>query len=205
MLLAVINWVLTVTQGLGYAGITILMTIESSVLPLPSELVIPPAAWLASEGQLNVFLIIGFGALGSVLGASINYLISMWLGRLVIYELSDHRIAHFVHIDRQKVERAEKFFLKDANYSTFIGRLIPVIRHLISIPAGFSQMPFSRFVIFTALGSTLWISILAALGYFAGANQVLLQKYYQEITWVLAIIGIIWIYLTFIRKRQKNK
>jgi membrane protein DedA with SNARE-associated domain len=205
MLLAVIHWVLTVTQGLGYAGITILMAIESSFLPLPSELVIPPAAWLASEGQLNIFLVVGFGTLGSIIGASINYLISMWLGRLVIYELSDHRIAHFVHIDRQKVERAEKFFLRDANYSTFISRLIPVVRHLISIPAGFSKMPFGSFVLFTALGSALWISILAALGYFAGANQALLQRYYQEITWVLAAVGLVWIYFTFIRKRRKNK
>jgi len=205
MFTAVINWVLGVTHGLGYLGIVVLMAIESSFLPLPSEIIIPPAAWLASTGQFNIFLIIIFGVIGSVIGASVNYVISMWLGRLVIYKLSDHKVAHFFRINRRQVERAEAFFLKDANYSTFIGRLIPVIRHLISIPAGFSKMPFGKFIIFTFLGSLVWVSILAALGYFAGANQALLASYFAEIKWGLLIIGAIWIYFTFIRKRKKVK
>jgi membrane protein DedA with SNARE-associated domain len=202
MFTAIVDWVLGITHGLGYSGIVILMAIESSFLPLPSELVIPPAAWLASEGQFNIFLIIFCGVLGSVIGASINYVISMWLGRLVIYKLSDHRISHLLHINKHKVEKAENFFLKDANYSTFIGRLIPVVRHLISIPAGFSRMPFGKFITFTALGSFVWVSILAALGYFAGANKELLNAYFGEIKWILLFIGLIWIYFTFIRKRK---
>ena len=126
----------------------------------------------------------------------------MWLGRFVIYKLSDHKVAHFFHVNKQKVEKVEAFFLKDANYSTFIGRLIPVVRHLISIPAGFSRMPYGKFITFTALGSLLWVSILAALGYMAGSNQALLNTYYKELTWVLVIVGTIWVYFTFIRKRK---
>jgi len=202
MFTSLVAWILAITKGLGYTGVTILMAIESSFIPLPSELVIPPAAWLASEGQLNIYLVVFYGVLGSVIGASINYVLSMWLGRLVIYKLSDHKIAHFFHINKQKVEKAENFFLKDANYSTFIGRLIPVVRHLISIPAGFSQMPYKKFVLFTTLGSFVWVSILAGLGYAAGSNQELLNKYFSEIKWGLLLVGIVWIYFTFIRKRK---
>ncbi len=202
MFTSLIAWILVVTKGLGYTGVTILMAIESSFIPLPSELVIPPAAWLASEGQLNIFLVIFYGTLGSIIGASVNYVLSMWLGRFVIYKLSDHKVAHFFHVNKQKVEKVEAFFLKDANYSTFIGRLIPVVRHLISIPAGFSRMPYGKFITFTSLGSLLWVSILAALGYMAGSNQALLNTYYKELTWVLVIVGIIWVYFTFIRKRK---
>jgi len=201
MLTAITTWALGITQGLGYFGIVILMAVESSFLPLPSELVIPPAAWLASEGQFNIFLVVVCGVAGSVIGASINYFLSMWLGRLVIYALADHKIAHFFHINRQKVEKVEQFFLKDANYSTFIGRLLPVVRHLISIPAGFSKMPFGKFILFTTLGSLVWVSILAALGYIAGANRELLNSYFTELKWVLLFIGLIWVYFTFIRKR----
>ena len=202
MFTSLISWILVVTKGFGYAGITVLMAIESSFIPLPSELVIPPAAWLASEGQLNIFLVVFFGTLGSVIGASVNYTLSMWLGRLVIYKLADHKIAHFLHINKEKVLKAEYFFLKDANYSTFIGRLIPVVRHLISIPAGFSKMPYGKFVLFTTLGSFVWVSILAALGYFAGANRELLNTYFSELKWALIFIGLVWIYFTFIRKRK---
>jgi len=202
MFTSLISWILVVTKGFGYAGITVLMAIESSFIPLPSELVIPPAAWLASEGQLNIFLVVFFGTLGSVIGASVNYTLSMWLGRLVIYKLADHKIAHFLHINKEKVLKAENFFLKDANYSTFIGRLIPVVRHLISIPAGFSKMPYGKFVLFTTLGSFVWVSILAALGYFAGANRELLNTYFSELKWALIFIGLVWIYFTFIRKRK---
>lgn len=200
---SLIAWILGITKGLGYIGVTVLMTIESSFVPLPSELVIPPAAWLASEGQLNIYLIVICGTLGSVVGASVNYVISMWLGRLVIYKLSDHRVAHFFHITRERVEKAENFFLKDANYSTFIGRLIPVVRHLISIPAGFSRMPFGKFIFFTALGSFVWVSILAGVSYAAGSNRELLNTYFAEIKWILLGAGVLWIYFTFIRKRKK--
>ena len=190
---AIIQWVLNVTAGLGYAGITVLMAIESSVLPLPSEIVIPPAAWLASQGRMNLGLLILAGTFGSVLGASVNYWLSRWLGRLVVYQLAKNKIVRALGVTPEGLEKAEKLFIKDAKRSTFIGRLIPVIRHLISIPAGFCQMNYGSFVLFTALGSLLWVSILAGLGYFLGANQALLEQYYKEITWALLALGAVWL------------
>lgn len=205
MLQEIINWVLNITQGLGYTGVTLLMAIESSFLPLPSELVIPPAAYLASQGKMDVWLIILAGTIGSVLGATINYLLSMSLGRLVIYRLAATRFAHWLLITPEKIQRAEKYFLTSSKSATFFGRLIPVVRHLISIPAGFSRMPYGQFVFYTALGSFIWVSVLTALGYFIGANQALLTKYYQEITWALLIFGIIWLTWKIYRiRRLKN-
>jgi membrane protein DedA with SNARE-associated domain len=203
MFTALFNWMLNVTQGLGYLGIGLLMTIESSFLPLPSEIVIPPAAYLASQGRMSLTLVIIFGVLGSILGASINYLLSMSLGRFLVYKIAGHKLARFVFITPEKIERAEKYFLSNSNSATFYGRLIPVIRHLISIPAGFSKMPFGRFILYTALGSTFWVSILAALGYFLGANQILVMKYYKEIYWTLLVLGIIWLARKFVFQKKK--
>ncbi len=204
MLETFFTWALSITQGLGYTGIGILMTIESSFLPFPSEIIIPPAAYLASQGQMNLWLIIVIGVLGSVVGAVVNYFLASYLGRPLIYKLAAKPWAHLILLNPEKIERAEKYFLLNANSATFLGRLIPVIRQLISLPAGFSRMPFSRFVILTTLGSVLWVSILAALGYFIGANHTLLIKYYQEISWVLLSIGIIW-FIGRLNKRKKNR
>ena len=201
---ALFTWILDITEGLGYLGITILMAIESSFLPLPSEVIIPPAAYLASQGRMSLFLIIVTGVLGSIIGATINYFISLSLGRLVIYKIANHRLARFILITPEKVARAEKYFLTNAKSATFYGRLIPVIRHLISIPAGFSRMPYGQFVLFTALGSFIWVSILASLGYFVGENQALLTRYYKEISWGLLIIGVIGI-MWHLYKRKKIK
>jgi membrane protein DedA with SNARE-associated domain len=206
MLNEIINWVLNVTPGLGYSGIALLMAIESSFLPLPSEIVIPPAAYLASQGKMDIWLIILAGTIGSVLGATINYLLSMSLGRLVVYKLAGTRLAHWLLITPEKISRAEKYFLASSKSATFFGRLIPVVRHLISIPAGFSRMPYGQFVFYTALGSAIWVSILAALGYFIGANQSLIAKYYREIYWTLLILGMIWLaWKIFAYRKRKNK
>lgn len=205
MLDALFTWVLEVTQGLGYFGIVILMAVESSFLPLPSEVVIPPAAYLASQGKMDLWLIAIAGTVGSILGATVNYLLSSWLGRPVIYRLAASRFARFLLINPEKVARAEKYFLTSARSATFYGRLIPVVRHLISIPAGFSRMPYGQFVLFTALGSFLWVSILAALGYFVGENQALLASYYHELTWALLIFGALFIGRRLYRQRRKKK
>jgi membrane protein DedA with SNARE-associated domain len=195
-----------VTQGLGYSGIALLMAIESSFLPLPSEIVIPPVAYLASQGKTDIWLIILAGTLGSVLGATVNYLLSMSLGRLVVYKLAATRFARWLLITPEKIARAEKYFLASAKSATFFGRLIPVVRHLISIPAGFSRMPYGKFVLYTALGSAIWVSVLAALGYFIGANQSLIIKYYREIYWILLILGIIClVWKIFSYRKRKNK
>lgn len=202
---ALFIWILGVTEGLGYLGITILMAIESSFLPLPSEVIIPPAAYLASQGRMNLLLIIATGVLGSIIGATINYLISLSLGRLVIYKIANHRLARFIFITPEKISQAEKYFLTNSKSATFYGRLIPVVRHLISIPAGFSRMPYGQFVLFTALGSFIWVSILASLGYFVGENQALLARYYKEISWGLLIIGILIITRHFWKKRKQKQ
>lgn len=189
----IIDWVLMVTQGLGYSGIVILMAIESSFIPLPSEIIIPPAAYLASQGKMNLLLIVVAGILGSVLGAVINYLLSLSLGRLVIYKLADTKLARLFFITPAKIAAAEKYFLANARSATFLGRLIPVIRHLISIPAGFSRMPFGAFLLYTAAGAAIWVVILTALGYLIGSNQALLSQYYREISWGLLSVGVAFI------------
>lgn len=193
MWIELLNWALGVTQSLGYPGLVILMAIESSFIPLPSEIVIPPAAYLAAQGKMDIFLIILAGILGSVIGAIFNYFLSLYLGRPVVYKLAGTRLARLLFITPEKIARAEAYFLSNARSATFFGRLIPAIRQLISIPAGFSRMPFGSFLLYTVLGSAIWVSILAALGYFVGGNQELLSKYYREISWSLLLLGATWI------------
>lgn len=198
-----INWFLSLAEGLGYLGVFILMTVESSFLPFPSELAIPPAAWLASQGKMSLILIILVGTLGSLVGALINYFLALWLGRPLVYRLMDTKIAKILRLKKIDLEKAEAKFLKNANQATFISRLVPVIRQLISIPAGFTKMPFLPFVTLTALGSFIWVSILATLGYILGSNQELLLTYYNEITWLFLFIGLVWLFILFHKKRKK--
>ena len=193
-----------VAHNLGYGGIVLLMTIESSFLPLPSEVVIPPFAYLAAQGKFNIFLIIIFGVLGSIIGATINYFFSRTLGRAIVYRLVDTKIAKLLFINREKLEHAEKVFLENASWSTFWGRLVPVVRHLISIPAGFCEMSFSRFIIFTALGSLIWVSILTLMGYFIGSNQELILDYANQLSWALIILTLLYLVYRFYFKRRKK-
>ncbi len=202
---AIVQWVLDLTHGLGYTGVVILMAIESSFLPLPSELVIPPAAWLASEGKMNLYFLVLAGTVGSVIGASVNYFLSKWLGRPIIYKLAEKKVLKALGVTSERIEKVEKMFLNDAKKSTFIGRLIPVVRHLISIPAGFCKMPYGQFVLYTALGSFVWVAILSVLGYFLGSNRELLQQYYHEISWFLLALGLIWLLRKFRKKIFKKR
>ncbi len=204
MLISLANWILNFTAGLNYFGIGLLMAIESSFIPLPSEIVMPPAGYLASLGHLNVFLVILAGVVGSVLGSTINYLLSWWLGRPIVYRLAGTKAARFLLITPEKIATVEESFLKNASAATFFSRLIPVARHLISIPAGFTKMPFGSFIFYTAAGSAIWVSILTALGYFLGSNQALLLKYYRELSWTLLGLGLIWL-LWLIFWGRKNK
>jgi membrane protein DedA with SNARE-associated domain len=200
----IFNWFLVLAQHLNYLTVGVLMTVESSFLPLPSEIVIPPAAYLASQGQLNIFWLVVVGVLGSVIGASINYLLSRLLGRLVIYELSAKKWARFLFITPEKLAKVEKSFLQNANSATFFSRLIPVARHLISIPAGFCGMPYGPFVLYTALGSAIWVSILAGLGYFLGANQALPHQYAQLISWSILGLVVLWVIWLLIKKKLRK-
>lgn len=160
---AFIQWCL---NHLNYWVITLLMTIESSFIPFPSEIVIPPAAWLAATGDdLNVVLVILFATLGADLGATINYFLSLWLGRPVVYAFANSRLGHICLIDEEKVRKAELFFDEHGSVGTFVGRLIPAIRQLISIPAGLARMNYWKFISYTTLGAGIWNTVLAGIGY----------------------------------------
>ena len=160
---------------MSYSIILLLMAIESSFIPFPSEVVVPPAAYFAlRNGDLNVFAIVLVATVGAWIGAAVNYLLSMWLGRPIVYGFADSRLGHICLIDRDKVQRAEDYFDRHGAISTFLGRLIPAIRQLISIPAGLARMNFAKFSLFTVLGAGIWNAVLAALGWW------LSTKYPQE-------------------------
>lgn len=190
--------------NMNYFTIAVLMAVESTFIPLPSELVVPPAAWLAAEGQLNLFMVIFSASSGCLIGALINYTLSFYLGRKIIYALADSKVARLFFINKEKLEHAENYFRENGNTSTFIGRLVPAVRHLISIPAGLSKMDFRKFLIFTFAGSTLWNTVLALLGYFFGKNQEILMRHFHQISFVALGLGILFvIYLVFFKKKKK--
>jgi membrane protein DedA with SNARE-associated domain len=165
MLSSFFHWLADSVLALGYPGIVVLMAIESSILPLPSELVMPPAGYLASRGQMHAGLAVAAGTLGSVIGALINYALAVLVGEPVL-----RRYGKFVLVSERSLDRTEAFFRRHGEISTFVGRLLPVIRHLISIPAGMSRMALARFVSFTALGAALWCGILTYLGWIIGRH-----------------------------------
>lgn len=171
MVESLVHWLLERFRDLGYPGIVALMAMESSVLPVPSELVMPPAGYLAAKGEMNLFVAIACGVLGSVLGALANYGVAWWLGRAVI-----RRLGRYVLISEKWLDRSERFFDRHGEISTLLGRMLPVIRHLISIPAGIARMSLPRFVLFTGLGALLWCSILAGIGYVLGQHEDVLSN-----------------------------
>jgi len=200
----ILDVLLSLSEQAGYAGVFILMTIESSFVPFPSEVAIVPAAYLAQQGQLNLFLVILAGVAGSLIGALINYFLALTLGRSVVYAWAKHKSARILLLNEKKLERAEEYFLQYGKISTFIGRLIPGIRQLISVPAGFSRMNIKHFVFYTFLGAGLWTVILAVLGYVLGANQELLHTFYREISFFLGFTGIAVLAIIFLKKRKKR-
>ncbi|MBN2884314.1 DedA family protein [Patescibacteria group bacterium] len=203
MLIALVNILLQFAQEIGYWGIVFLMAIESSFIPFPSEIVIPPAAYLAAQGKLSIWLVIGAGILGSLIGALLNYFLAYYLGRPLIYRLIKTRWAKFLLLKSEQLERSEQLFVKYSRSSTFFGRLIPVIRQLISLPAGFAKMPLSQFILYTFLGSSIWTIVLSALGYFFGANETLWKRYYTEISWgLLVFVFIFFVYLIYKRRKK---
>ncbi|MCL2154907.1 MAG: DedA family protein [Leptospirales bacterium] len=192
-------------ENINYFTVFFLMTLESTFLPVPSELVVPPAAWKAAQGEMNFFLVIFFSTAGCILGALTNYSLAKYLGRKIIYSLVETKVARILLLNRAHIEKSESFFIKYGNSSTFIGRLVPVIRHLISIPAGLSQMNIPNFVFYTALGSTIWNSILAALGYFLYTQQDLLKAYFSNISNFFIMVFILFvIFLIFKFFLKKN-
>ena len=153
-------------DDLNYYSVTILMAIESSAIPFPSEIVVPPAGYMAAEGRMNIWLVILFSTIGCIIGASANYVISYYVGRPVVYRFVESRAGRFCLLSREKMEAAERYFDRHGAIATLIGRLLPGIRQLISIPAGLSKMNFGRFVLYTAVGAGIWNAILAFLGWY---------------------------------------
>jgi membrane protein DedA with SNARE-associated domain len=191
-------------KQLGYPQIVILMAMESTFLPIPSELVVPPAAYRAYQGELSLILVILCSTLGSLIGATINYFLGYFLGRKIIYALADTKVCHAIFLNPKKVQKAEDYFNRYGKSSTFIGRLVPGVRHLISIPAGMAKMPYFSFAAFTVLGSFLWSAILGILGYYLGANKGILQQYYNEISKGLLVVFVIFV-LYLVWKGIKKK
>lgn len=185
---------------MGYLGIFIAMAIESSFIPLPAEVIITPAAYLAFQGKMNVYLIVVFGVLGSLVGALFNYCVAYFLGKRIIYALVDKPWARLFLLNRNTLAKSENYFLKYGEISTFIGRMLPGIRHLISLPAGFVRMNLVSFSIYTVLGSIVSLSMLAALGYFFGENQSLLESYYKEITIGLIVLVVLIVVVVLLRR-----
>lgn len=153
-------------NNLNYTTIFILMMVESTVIPFPSEVVVPPAAYNAAGGSLNIFLVVVFATLGAVVGAIINYAAGYYLGRPVIYRFANSRLGHLCLLSEEKIKRSEKYFNDHGAVATLSGRLIPGIRQLISIPAGLAKMNFGKFIFYTTLGAAAWNIILAALGWY---------------------------------------
>ena len=215
LLAKVENWY---SNNMNYGSIIILMTIESSFIPFPSEVVIPPAAYVADNNSsslhvtdsypINVLLVVLFGTIGAILGAIINYLLSMWLGRPIIYAFADSRVGHILLLSSDKIRRAEDYFNGHGKVSTFVGRLIPGIRQLISIPAGLARMHFGWFLLYTFLGAFLWNSVLALIGYIAHGQMDLINQYSHELSIVilvlLAAVIIYFVVRAILKHRKKH-
>ena len=204
------------TQNATYLFVFLFMTLESSFIPFPSEVVVPPAAYVACANvgagtDMNIWLVIVFATLGALAGAFINYYLAMWVGRPLVYRFADTRLAHGLLIDRAKVDKAEAYFDKHGATSTFFGRLIPVIRQLISIPAGISKMNVGTFALFTALGGGIWNGILALMGYLLAKSvppEMLFDKveeYNKYLTYGGFILaGLIVVYILYNAFRNKK-
>lgn len=181
------------------------MAIESSFIPFPSEVVVPPAAYFAAHnGELNIYLVVLFATIGAFIGATVNYFLALWIGRPLVYKFANSRIGHMCLIDENKVLVSEQFFEKHGAASTFFGRLIPAVRQLISIPAGLARMNFLTFTIFTVLGAGIWNCVLAALGYwlstFVPQDQLMqqIEHYNQYLTWAgYALAAVIVLYIVY--------
>ncbi|MBJ6750809.1 DedA family protein [Geomonas anaerohicana] len=178
---AAVQWLVETIGAMGYPGIFLLMALESSVFPIPSELVMPPAGYLAQQGQMSMVVAIVCGTVGSLIGAYANYFAAHYLGRPLIL-----KYGKYVFITEEKFAKVERFFQDHGEISTFIGRLLPVVRHLISLPAGLAGMNHVKFSLYTLLGAGIWVTVLTFIGYFIGSNQELIMRYSHQ-----AVIGVL--------------
>ena len=195
------NFITSLLSNLNYGTILFLMLLESTVVPVPSEFVVTPAAYHAASGQLDVWLVILFATIGADLGASINYFVALYVGRPVIYKFANSKWGKMCLLNQKKVEKSEQYFDNHGVVATLTGRLIPGIRHLISIPAGLARMTYWKFLLYTTIGAGLWHAILAALGWYLATivpeDQLndTIKEYNHYIVWtILALVAIAIVY-----------
>jgi membrane protein DedA with SNARE-associated domain len=193
-----IEWLLITIGALGYPGIFILMAMESSVIPIPSELVMPPAGYLAQQGKMNMMVAILCGTAGSLAGAYANYFAAHYLGRPLLL-----KYGKYVWITEKKFAKVERFFRDHGEVSTFVGRLLPVVRHLISLPAGLSGMNHMKFSLYTLAGAGLWVTVLTCIGYFIGMNRELIMRYsHHALTGAVVLSAVI--IILYVRSHRKK-
>jgi len=196
-----IDWLVASIGAMGYPGVFLLMAMESSVIPVPSELVMPPAGYLAQQGEMNIAVAIFCGTFGSLVGAYANYFAARHLGRPLLL-----KYGRYVWITEEKFAKVEKFFLKHGEISTFLGRMLPVVRHLISLPAGLAGMNHLRFSLYTLLGAGIWVTVLTYIGYFIGENRELIVRYSHQalVAVVVCSAVILAVYIRHHRSRNRG-
>jgi len=199
-----VQFLVSTIGSMGYLGIFILMTIESSFIPFPSEVVMIPAGVLVFQGEMNFLLALFFGILGSIAGALINYYLALYLGRKTVNKLV-LKYGKLLFIDESSLLKSDNFFKKYGDITTFVGRLIPVIRQLISLPAGFAKMNMSKFLLYTTLGAGIWCIILTIIGYLYGSNMDTINPILNKITIWLIIFCLIIIVIYILIKRRKRE
>ncbi len=200
--LGFIAWCL---ENLNYWTIMLLMAIESSFIPFPSEVVVPPAAYMAAAtGEMNIWLVVFFATLGALIGAFVNYCLALWLGKPIVYRFANSRLGHMCLLDEQKVVKAEQFFVRYGAVATLVGRLVPAVRQLISIPAGLAKMNIAKFALYTSIGAGLWNCVLAALGYYLESvvpEEQLIETvttYSHEIGYtIMAIVAVALVFILY--------
>ena len=200
MLNSIVDWIVQTVNHWGYFGIFTAMFLESSFFPFPSEVIMIPAGYLAFKGEMNLYVAIFTGVIGSVAGALFNYWLARRYGRPFL-----QRYGRYLFLDERTLEKLERFFTRHGEISTFNGRLIPGIRQYISLPAGLAKMPVGRFALYTALGAGIWVTVLALLGYFLGAHEDQVSHYLHNAT-VMALIAVVGLSLFYwLRHRAKEE
>ena len=203
------NWISTLLGNLNYGTIFILMLLESTVIPVPSELVVAPAAYHAASGSLNVVLVVLFATIGADVGASINYFVALYVGRPVIYRFANSRWGKMCLLNQEKVEKSERYFDEHGIVATLTGRLIPGIRHLISLPAGLARMNYWKFLLYTTIGAGAWHTILAAMGWYLHAVvpedqlESTIERYNHYI--VIAIVALVVLAVGYVVVKKQKK
>ncbi len=196
-LYGIIDWIVSTVSSLGYPGIFVLMLLESSFIPFPSEVIMVPAGYLAFKGQMNIVIVVLCGLFGSLAGALINYYLAKSLGRRFLLHYGT-----YVMFKEETLLKMEDFFSRHGHISTFTGRLIPMVRQYISVPAGLARMNLAAFCFYTSLGAGIWVIILTLLGYYIGENELLIKTYLQYIIITLLILCTIGVLIYLYRQRK---